>query len=193
MKWFLLAACLLLAVVNCNAEEAAPSSADEQLATAKGAIKSLAETLKAELQSAMQSGGPTAAIEVCNTRAMELTQQLGHERNMHLSRVSLRNRNPANVPSHWQTEVLLEFERRLEKGHDVNTLTWSDTADVNGGREYRFMKAIPTGDVCLACHGTRLAPEISQVLTELYPHDKATGFREGDIRGAFVVTQRLAD
>lgn len=193
MKWFLLSGCLLLASFNCNGDEAAAQSADEQLNAAKGAIKTLAKTLKGELQTAMQYGGPTAAIEVCSTKAMELTQQIGHERDMHLARVSLKNRNPANAPNHWQSEVLQDFERQLAQGNDINTLTWSNTIDVDGGREYRFMKAIPTGGVCLACHGTQISPEISQVLSELYPEDKATGFREGDIRGAFVVTRTLVN
>ena len=193
MKRILLSCCLLLAVFNCNGDESAAHGADEQLAAAKDAIKTLTETLKSELQTAMQSGGPTAAIEVCKTRALALTQQVGHEKNMQLARVSLKNRNPANTPNDWQTEVLQDFDHQLAQGRDINTLTWSDTAEVDIGREYRFMKAIPTGGVCLVCHGTQISPEISQILAELYPNDLATGFNEGDIRGAFVVTQALAD
>ena len=55
------------------------------------------------------------------------------------------------------------------------------------------MKAIPTGAVCLNCHGTKIAPEVSQALAGLYPEDRATGFNEGDIRGAFVVTRKISD
>jgi len=55
------------------------------------------------------------------------------------------------------------------------------------------MKAIPTGGGCLLCHGTNLSPEIGQALADLYPEDRATGFTEGDIRGAFVVIQKLPD
>jgi hypothetical protein len=53
------------------------------------------------------------------------------------------------------------------------------------------MKAIPTGAVCLACHGETIAPPIAAKINELYPQDQATGFREGDLRGAFVVTKTL--
>jgi hypothetical protein len=193
VKRILMSCCLLVAAFNCNAGDPAENGSDEPLGLAKDAIKTLAGTLQSELKSAMQTGGPTAAIEVCKTRALELTQQVGHEKHVQLARVSLKNRNPANSPNHWQAEVLQDFERQLAQGHDINTLTWSETTDVDGSREYRFMKAIPTAGVCLACHGTALSPEISQVLNELYPEDKATGFSEGDIRGAFVVTKRLAD
>lgn len=53
------------------------------------------------------------------------------------------------------------------------------------------MKAIPTAGLCLQCHGTAINPEVSAKLNELYPHDKAVGYREGDIRGAFLVTSKL--
>ena len=53
------------------------------------------------------------------------------------------------------------------------------------------MKAIPTDGLCLQCHGTAIPAEVADKLAELYPHDKAVGYREGDIRGAFVVTSLL--
>ena len=62
---------------------------------------------------------------------------------------------------------------------------------VGEGKTFRYMKAIPTGEVCLACHGERLNPELGQRLDELYPQDKARGFKEGDIRGAFTVSQPM--
>ncbi|MPQ96322.1 DUF3365 domain-containing protein, partial [Thioclava sp. JE_KL1] len=56
---------------------------------------------------------------------------------------------------------------------------------------YRYMKPIPTGAVCLSCHGTHIAPAVKQKLNELYPHDKAVGFNKGDIRGAFSFSKTL--
>jgi hypothetical protein len=53
------------------------------------------------------------------------------------------------------------------------------------------MKAIPTGALCLQCHGLDIAPPVAEKIAELYPYDKATGYREGDIRGAFVVTKLI--
>jgi hypothetical protein len=42
---------------------------------------------------------------------------------------------------------------------------------------------------CLSCHGKKedLDPEVLDQLNELYADDRATGFSEGDLRGAFVV------
>ena len=55
------------------------------------------------------------------------------------------------------------------------------------------MKAIPTDSVCLGCHGTDLSPDVSRILADLYPVDRATGYSEGDIRGAFVTTRKLSN
>lgn len=189
MKRILITACLGILIFN----DTLADDAGQQAVTAKVAIKSLAGALKNELQAAMQSGGPTAAIEICNTRAMPLTGEIAEQHGLQLVRVSLRNRNPANAPNTWQAAVLQDFDRRAALGEDVNQLTWSETVDNGDGQEFRLMKAIPTGGVCLACHGTALSPEISQVLNELYPDDRATGFSEGDIRGAFVVTKKISE
>lgn len=192
-KRYLLAVLLVPLVFAHPGGQAAETHADTASAAAKAAIKSLAGRLKNELQTAMQSGGPTAAIQVCNLRALPLTGEIAAEHQLQLARVSLKNRNPANAPNAWQAEVLRGFEKRRALGEDVSQLSWSETVETDGAEEFRFMQAIPTVGVCLACHGTALSPDISQVLNELYPDDRATGFSEGEIRGAFVATKTLAD
>ena len=170
---------------------ALPATEQAQQAEAQAAIAAFAGALKAELTSAMQAGGPLNAIEVCNERAPVIAATVSTEKGMKLSRVSLRNRNPDNAPNDWQATVLQEFETRQAAGEDIGVLSWQDVAETGGQREFRFMKAIPTGALCLACHGEAIAPPVAEKITDLYPADRATGFREGDIRGAFVVTKTL--
>jgi hypothetical protein len=158
-------------------------------AAAQAAIADFAGALKGELTTAMQAGGPLNAIEVCNARAPAIAAAVSLEQGMNLSRVSLRNRNPDNAPNEWQSAVLQEFEARRAAGDDAAALSWQEVANTDSGQEFRFMKAIPTGPLCLACHGETLAAPVAERIGELYPADKATGFREGDIRGAFVVTK----
>ncbi len=177
----------------CHGDQQTDANTGAETAAAKAAIRDLAMTLQAELKSAMQTGGPAAAIAVCNTQAMPISAKVAADHGMILSRVSLKNRNPANTPNPWQATVLQDFEQRRSQGEDIDKLTWSETVEVDGAQEFRFMKAIPTGGVCLACHGTQISPELSQMLAKLYPNDLATGFDEGAIRGAFVVTKTLAD
>ena len=190
MKRLLLCACLLIPALDGRAGPPSNTDNEANLSAAKSAIQAFAASLQAELKAAMQAGGPVAGVAVCNTRAMAITRQAADD-GMELSRVSLRNRNPDNAPNAWQTAVLETFEGQKVAGKDVTGLTWSETVDIDGVSEFRFMKAIPTGEVCLKCHGTTLAPGVAEVLADLYPQDKATGFKQGDIRGAFVAVRKL--
>ena len=158
---------------------------------AMAATAGFGKALKPELVTAIQSGGPLAAIEVCNTKAPGIAEAVSLEQGVQASRVSLKNRNPDNAANEWQTSVLQSFEERVEEGEDAGSLSWQETVDVDGEKEFRFMKAIPTGGVCLACHGKNIDPAVTDKLAELYPDDKATGYSQGDLRGAFVVTRKL--
>jgi hypothetical protein len=190
MKTIVLVIFSILLSVNCYGDQHSGNNAD--ITAAKAAIKQLATDLQSELKAAMQAGGPVAAIGVCNTRAMPITQKVASQQGLQLGRVSLKNRNPANMPNDWQAAVLEDFERQKAEGKEVESIAWSETVSVDGEQEFRLMKAIPTGQVCLMCHGTEISPQIKQVLADLYPADRATGYSEGDIRGAFVVTRQTS-
>lgn len=189
MKQILLGLSLIILALDCYTDQQISNDTEAEVARAKAAIKQFAGALQTELKTAMQAGGPVAAIAVCNTQAMPITAQVAAEHGMRLSRVSLKNRNPANAPNEWQAAVLENFDRQKAAGKDITKLAWSETVNTDDGREFRFMKAIPTGEVCLKCHGTELAPGVAQALAGLYPEDRATGYSQGDIRGAFVVTK----
>jgi hypothetical protein len=165
--------------------------ATELTGQAKASAAAFATALKSELTAAMQAGGPLQAIAVCNSKAPAIARDVSLQQGMQVSRVSERSRNPGNAPTEWQAAVLQEFQARLEAGEDVDSLAWHDIQVTDDGREFRFMKAIPTAPLCLACHGEAIAAPVAAKLAELYPDDKATGFREGDMRGAFVVTRSL--
>jgi hypothetical protein len=165
----------------------------ENTATAQAAVADFGKALKAELMTAMQDGGPLAAIEVCNVNAPEIAARVSAAKDLQIGRVSLKNRSPGNAPNYWQAQVLASFEERKQAGEDSANLTWQETVATGGGSEFRYMQAIPTAGLCLQCHGETLAPPVAEKIAELYPDDKATGFREGDLRGAFVVTRKISD
>ncbi len=187
MKKFILAICLT-GLVNGSALSSGQTA---ELNQAKQATAAFAGALKAELLAAMKSDGPLHAMDVCNTRAKAIGNEVSIEYGAQLSRVSARNRSPDNVPNEWQSLVLESFEDRKQAGEPFDTLSWYETVETEAVREFRFMKAIPTGGLCLQCHGKDIIPAVSEKLAELYPEDKATGFGLGDIRGAFVVTRPL--
>lgn len=154
----------------------------------KMAIKEFAGSLKGALVSAMKSGGPVEAISVCNQVAPKIAQSLSEKYDLTIARTSLKVRNPNNSPDVWEMDVLNQFETRKANGEAIKTLAFSDAVS---SQEMRMMKAIPTGKVCLTCHGSNIAESVQTSLNTLYPDDQATGFSLGDIRGAFSVSKTI--
>jgi len=115
---------------------------------------------------------------------------------MRVTRVSLRLRNPAlGMPDVWEQKQLLDFERRLAKGEKMDALEVAQVVNEPAGRYFRYLKAIPVGQPCLACHGApeAMAEGVKAVLANDYPYDDALNFKQGDIRGAVSVKKRLRD
>jgi hypothetical protein len=179
---------VLLATGAAQAEQAANPNAEE----AKALIKEFATTLQGELQAAMKAGGPTNAIGVCKDRAPAIAADLAGRSGWEVGRTSLKVRNQAlNLPDAWEVGVLNAFEERKAAGESLDTMAFAEVVEAEGAKRFRFMKAIPTGEVCLACHGAEITPEVTAALDEQYPGDQARGFALGDIRGAFSLSKPL--
>jgi hypothetical protein len=163
----------------------------QDTAEAKGLIKQFGGTLKGELQTAMKAGGPVNAIEVCNTKAPGIARDLSHSSGWDIARTSLKTRNPTNSPDAWELSVLEKFEERKAAGENPEAIDYAEVTELNGQKTFRYMKAIPTGEVCLNCHGAEIKPEVEKKLGMLYPEDKARGYSLGDIRGAFTLSKPL--
>lgn len=158
----------------------------------RAAAKKFGATLLDALKQAMANGGPVNAITVCHDKAAGIATEVSKNEGMTIRRTSLRPRSSANAPDAWEQSVLREFEVRKAQGEPADKLEFSAVvADANGGKTFRYMKAIPTGAVCLACHGEHISPEVEAKLKELYPNDTARGYKEGDLRGAFTIARPL--
>ena len=150
---------------------------------AEEAIMVFQKALKGELMGAMQKGGPKAAVEICNEKAPQIAEKVGLEENVTISRTSLKVRNPDNLPSEWEKEILEDFEKRKSGGEALNAMS----AYEYDGDVFAYMKPIPMMGMCAACHGTNVSKPLYEHISKFYPNDKAIGFKPGDIRGAFVV------
>lgn len=164
---------------------------EQRTAASRATAKSFMESLKGELVPAMKSGGPIQAIQVCKVKAPGIAEQAGAAKGWRVGRTSLRTRNPENAPDAWELAVLEQFETRKQAGESPASLEHHEVVERDGRRYFRYMKAIPTGKVCLTCHGSHIDPTVAAELDKLYPEDKARGFEEGDIRGAFTIIQPM--
>lgn len=151
---------------------------DPLLVKSREITASFASEMQMALQGAMATGGPIAAISACKDTAPEIAARLSLESGAAVNRTSLRVRNPVNTPLSWQTNVLSDFE---------NDGATDEFFERSGNKETYYMKAIPTGALCLNCHGTVLPADIRKTLDQEYPDDQARDYYLGDIRGAFSV------
>lgn len=164
---------------------------DDLVMEARGLAKTLGGQLKTHLQAGMKQGGPMLALDICNAQAPAIATAVGDAAGWKVGRTSLKARQENNRPEMWGILAMLEFEKQKEAGKAMASLENYSIIENNGGREFRYMKAIPTADVCLACHGESIKPEVLAKINQLYPMDQAVGFKAGDIRGAFTLSKKL--
>jgi len=147
--------------------------------------------LKPELQKSMKADGPAKTIDFCQRKAPQIAAKLAQKTGWDINRVSLKPRGESAQPDQWEATVLKRFNAQLAKGASPKTMEFSAIVSVNNQTQYRYMKAIPTGQVCLTCHGSNLTPPVQEALTKRYTNDAATGYSKGQIRGAFSFSKTL--
>ena len=160
---------------------------EQALQEARKVSAELAEKVRGLLLQEIERGGFENAARVCSELAQTITQQFNKRTGYYARRVSLRYRNPKNIPDDYEQRKLEEFdflnrEKRLENEY-MEVVK-------EGSQEYlRYMKPLVAIPLCLVCHGPKenIPSEIKAILTEKYPDDRATGFLSGDVRGTISV------
>ena len=174
---------------------ASPAAGDELAALkdeAKGLIKNFATELQSELVSAMKSGGPVNAIGVCNVKAPQIAAEISRGSGWSVARSSHKLRNPVNEADDFTATAIADFLKRQSDGEKPDTMVKAEIVEEDGKKVFRLVKAIPTGEVCLTCHGAEsVKPEVEAALKEHYPDDKARGFKIGEMRGVFTLKKAL--
>ena len=166
--------------------------ADQEALTddARAMADAFGAELKRTLLQAIAAGGPVNAIGVCKLEAPAIAGRLASE-GWQLRRTALRVRNPLNEPTAREREVLEWMQAQLAAGANPANLSISRVEVEAQGTVFHYLQPIMTGALCLNCHGEVLAPELRQALQASYPQDQATGFKEGELRGAFSFSKPL--
>jgi len=170
-----------------------PAFADDLLPEARKVASMVPPKLLAVLTVEMDKSGPEGAIGVCREKAPEMARAASEQTGWAIRRVSLNNRNPKAVPDAWERAALEDFDRRAAAGESPAKLEKGELVTEDGKKSYRYMKALPTVEVCTNCHGAqdKLSPAVKEKLAALYPHDKAVGYSAGQIRGAITIRKPL--
>lgn len=193
MKQMITIALLCAAPVSMTVAE--QDDLQKRAAESKAVVKEFMTELKGELGKAMKAGGPIKAIEVCKKVAPSIAKTQSEKHGWEVARTSLKLRNPNNAPDEWETMVLKKFEERAAAGESPADMAFFEVVEHNGAKSFRFMKAIGMPPLeqapCLKCHGENIDPNLAARLDELYPNDQARGYKPGQIRGAFTITQPM--
>jgi hypothetical protein len=191
------AAVLTIAFALVAALQAQLRREDPRLTKAAAEAGSISEVLSGKLKSMLgkelASGSFANAVKVCSETALATTKDFSRFRGRYVRRVTLKPRNPNNVPDGFERRVLHTFAQVNRAGGVLRDYTKVVQGD--SGPELRFLRPLTAGGVCLSCHGQadNIPAEVLRILEERYPDDKATGYRGGEVRGAISVRIPLAE
>lgn len=173
-----------------QAEDLASLLAD----TKKTALPVLPKVVKT-MQTAVETEGPVKAIAVCKEKAPALLADIRRQTGWQIRRVSLKTRNASTgTPDVWEARQLADFNIRAANGEKAELLEVGEiVSDADGKRSFRYLKALPVAPVCVSCHGQRetQSDDLQAALAKDYPHDAATGYSVGQVRGALSVKRPL--
>lgn len=158
----------------------APEPMRQEARRAITAFSELRTTLEGRLQQALAAGGAPAAISVCRLEAPKATATVGQSAHLEMGRTSTRLRNPQNAPRSWVRPYLARYANAPAKEAPV------EVVDLGAGR-MGVIAPIGLQPLCTTCHGdpNTMSPELLEALKTNYPHDQATGFSPGQLRGVF--------
>jgi len=177
----LAAAGLVAAALSARALAGAPGQSPfpAETARAEQAMNQLQTALLGRLRSAMEAGGPAAAVDVCRTEARTLAEEVALKMGIELGRTSHRVRNPANAPRPWARAIVEGSAGVKAAAEQIRVVDLGDRVGV--------LRPIGTAEACARCHGAadEVRRNIGATLAAVYPEDRAVGFAAGDLRGWF--------
>jgi cytochrome c553 len=138
----------------------------------------------------IKNNGTEKALAFCNEQAFPLTDSMANEYNVSIKRVSDNERNPNNKAN----ESELAYIKLIKQSHFDNQEMKPQLKNIDGIQTAYY--PILTNKMCLQCHGD-LEKDITKntlnKINQLYPKDKATGYKENEIRGIWVVEMQNKD
>lgn len=187
MKKYLISAALLATALLANPYESKQDEIDEVTAIGKKASSDLLKALGGNLKKHLKAGGPMEAFDFCSNNAYALTQEVDKSFGdaVTVKRISIKYRNPANKPKEDEEPIL----RALHLMNQNGVVPPREIIQDKGNGFYKYYKPLFVNkEACLHCHGDVYKnKELSAAIRNIYPSDRATGFKMNDMRGAIVV------
>ena len=156
----------------------------EYIIKGKEIAQATVKELGSNLMKHMKEGGTQQAIPFCNANANLLTDKMAKKYNVSIKRTSHKIRNDVNKPNEAEEDILKKY--LTSNNEKLKPIVSKDEAG-----KIHFYAPIKLEAKCLACHGTvgqEVTMKTDSILKVLYPNDKATGFKVGDLRGIVNIT-----
>ncbi len=138
------------------------------------------QNLSGKLKEALTASGVGGAVEYCNLAASPLVDSLSRAHTVRIKRTSDRLRNPANAPSLQEREIIEHYSNLA--GTEILPAPQLVIED----QKIHYYAPIFLLENCLKCHGVRntdITTVDYEVISRLYPDDRAYDFKVGDLRG----------
>lgn len=138
------------------------------------------QNLSGRLKAALTSSGVSGAVEYCNLAASPLVDSLSEANMVRIKRTSHRLRNPQNAPT-VQEKMIIDDYLTMIGAEDLPSpkVIFED-------QKVHYYAPIFLMDNCLKCHGTRNTDIVEsdyEIISRLYPEDRAYDFKVGELRG----------
>ncbi|MHB1115745.1 Tll0287-like domain-containing protein [Sideroxydans sp.] len=185
---------MLLTTLLVLSAPAMADNLDKYREESRAVIGPFMQELMAANKKAVTEGGPESAITVCKDIAPAMAGDISRKQGIKLTRVSDKVRNPMlGTPDAWEQKALKKMAKQLAKGAKPETLEVAEIVKEPNGKYLRYMKGIVLQPGCVACHGGSgdISPAVQARLAEDYPHDQATGYKPGQLRGGVSIKRPL--
>ena len=164
-----------------------PSAEETQKIKAIGDTLSskLLTALKRELSASIQENGVVNAIQVCNLKALPITDKIAKSEDftVDIKRTTNKFRNPSNKPNDIEKVALEKYNKLVKNEQPLPEFHIQKITDGNI-HYFNYYKPIKTSRLCLLCHGDQetMDESLKDITNRLYPNDLASGYKEGDFR-----------
>ncbi len=180
-----------LILLNCSDKEMKVTG--EQKEQMRTTAADFMDELKGILLKQLQTNGVVSALDVCSDTAQVLTNEFGLQRGVFIKRISVKNRNTNNFPDAYEQNALNVFQEMLRNKKLDGKTELAELVKEGEFTYLRYMKPILIQPECLSCHGSKssMLEEVSSLIAERYPNDKALDYKPGELRGAVSIKKLI--
>lgn len=128
--------------------------------------------------------GTASALSFCSVNALSLTDSMAKVQKVHIKRVSDKNRNPKNQANAQELKYIEQFKQKIAQQEEWKPIVIESKDSV------QFYSPIISNALCLQCHGKvneDIKPSVLAQIQDLYPEDKAIGYKPNQVRGIWSV------